>query len=123
MNVKSLQGQKIKAIRLQKGLSQETVAYDLKITQPTLARIENGKSDVSLSRLWQLATYFKMSTRELIVDQLDTKMSIENQKIIGVRQLNETKELHRRVQQLESQISDKEKIIQLLENEIALLKV
>lgn len=122
MNLKRLQGQRIKAIRLQRGLSQETVAYDLSVTQPTLARIESGKSNISFNRLYQLSSYFNMSIKDIIVDQLDIDAAGEHPESYVFFSGAAKDELLKRISQLESQLSDKQKIIKLLEKEIEILK-
>lgn len=122
MNLKRLQGQRIKAVRLQRGLSQETVAYDLSITQPTLARIENGKSNISFGRLYQLASYFNMSIKDLVVDQIDIQAAGDHPESYVFFSGAAKDELLKRISQLESQLNDKQKIIKLLEKELKTCK-
>lgn len=122
MNLKRLQGQRIKAVRLQRGLSQETVAYDLGITQPTLARIENGKSNISFNRLYQLASHFNMAIKDIIVDQIDIQAAGDHPESYVFFSGAAKDELLKRISQLESQLNDKQKIIKLLEQELKSLK-
>jgi len=48
-------GYKIKRIREQKGYSQEFMASQLDITQPTYARLESQETDLSINRLQKIA--------------------------------------------------------------------
>lgn len=50
--------ERLRQIRLEKGLTQETVYFD---TQIHLARIESGKFNVSVSTLWDLCDYYKIT--------------------------------------------------------------
>ncbi len=50
----------IRRIRMLKGLTQENVANDLGISLTAYGRIEQGKTDISYSRLVQIANYFKV---------------------------------------------------------------
>ncbi|MGN6646845.1 MAG: helix-turn-helix domain-containing protein [Cytophaga sp.] len=58
-------GSKIKAIRETKGLTQEDVAYELEITLGAYSKIERGVTDINLSRIEQIAKFFKMSVTDL----------------------------------------------------------
>jgi transcriptional regulator with XRE-family HTH domain len=53
-------GQRVRAKRLELGLSQTTVANVLGVTFQQIQKYENGKNRISAGRLWQLAKLFKV---------------------------------------------------------------
>ena len=59
-------GQKIKNLRAIKGISQETLAKNLKINRNFLSRIETGKSEPTASVLKNIALIFDISIDSLL---------------------------------------------------------
>ena len=59
-------GKRIRLLRHQKGWSQEDVAKRLEVSIPAFSKIETGITDVSLSRLEQIAKLFDLSIVELL---------------------------------------------------------
>lgn len=62
-------GQRIKALRVSKGLSQADVAGALHISQPTLQRIEQGESSVWAKYLNDICVYFEVKPEEIVAAQ------------------------------------------------------
>ena len=58
--------QKVKELRLSKGLSQEQVAKAIDVSRPTYTAIEAGKQDISLDEAKKLATLFGIGVDELL---------------------------------------------------------
>lgn len=58
-------GKKIRLIRKQKGLTQEGVAFDAKIHESTLGRIERGESNAPLQTINKIAQVLKVKAKEL----------------------------------------------------------
>jgi transcriptional regulator with XRE-family HTH domain len=56
----------LKNLRELRRISQEAVAFNLKITQSTYAKIESGKTKLSVERLQAIADYFQVDVRELM---------------------------------------------------------
>jgi transcriptional regulator with XRE-family HTH domain len=56
----------LKNLREERRISQEAVAFNLKITQSTYAKIESGKTKLSVERLLAIATYFQVDVRDLL---------------------------------------------------------
>lgn len=54
-------GSNIRQLRLDKGKGQTEVAKALGISVAALSKIENGQTDINLSRLIQIAKYFEVS--------------------------------------------------------------
>ena len=74
-------GYKIKRLRNGRGLTQDNVAYELGITKGAYNKIENGQTNVSVKRLYEIAKifevdileFFKLSTSESKVEEVQKK--------------------------------------------------
>lgn len=58
--------EKLKMVRLDKKLSQENIAEELKIDATTYGRYEKGEVPIKFEQVLQLATFYKMSIDEII---------------------------------------------------------
>ena len=56
----------IRKMRLDRELSQENIAFNLQISQSSYAKMEAGQSKLSVDRLYQIASFFKVSAEELL---------------------------------------------------------
>ncbi|HBX51891.1 MAG: hypothetical protein A2275_02470 [Bacteroidetes bacterium RIFOXYA12_FULL_35_11] len=68
MNLKDL-GKKIRVMRAEKSLSQENVAVELGISTTAYSKIERGETNVSFTRLIQIADFFGMGLIEFLEKQ------------------------------------------------------
>lgn len=59
-------GSNIKKLRLKKNVGQATVARGLGISTPALSKIETGVTDMNMTRLLQIAGFFKVPVWELL---------------------------------------------------------
>ena len=59
-------GQRLRAAREQKGISQKSVAELLGVTRTQISDIENGKTGTSMARLVTLAEFYHVSTDYLL---------------------------------------------------------
>lgn len=59
-------GVALRALRAQKGVSQEKLALETGIGRRYMSDIENGRRNVSLEIIEKIATYFEMSASELV---------------------------------------------------------
>lgn len=59
-------GEKIRLIRINKGLSQQYMAFELDISQAAYSKMERDEILISLPRLYEIAEIFKMSPFELM---------------------------------------------------------
>jgi len=119
----------IKNIRRQKGISQESIAYDLGIDYSTYGKIERGQIGLTVDRLEKIATILDVSIEELYKGHVfKGKDMSENVANIGLYQEEnsatkklamQVESLKREIQLLKEQLKDKEKIIKLLENKIS----
>ncbi len=102
-------GRRIREYRKQKGLTQEEVAEQLHISQPTYARIENGQSNSWPCYLTPLCILFNISVEKLFEERHFVQSDIPNNKDSLANKL---------IQQLEARIQEKEKIIESLRAQI-----
>jgi len=76
------QADRLRLVRVSKGMSQENVAKALDITVGAYSKIERGVTKLSLNRLADLANIFDLDLNEFIrylngeQDNLDTKLNI-----------------------------------------------
>lgn len=70
-------GQRIKKLRVNKGLTQERMADELAITVSYLAKLEIGTRTPSLDSIIQLAVYFDVSLDYLVLGSKPKEISIE----------------------------------------------
>ncbi len=59
-------GSNIRQLRLDKGKGQTEIAKALGISVAALSKIENGQTDINLSRLIQIAKYFEVSVTAVL---------------------------------------------------------
>jgi len=59
-------GSNIRQLRLDMGKGQTEVANSLGISVAALSKIENGQTDINLSRLIQIAKYFEVSIASVL---------------------------------------------------------
>ena len=66
MGIRKIQnelGRKLKALRLEKGLTQENVAFEVDISRDHLSNIELGKHPVNIKTLYKLAQFFEVDMK------------------------------------------------------------
>lgn len=59
-------GLRVKELRLQKGFSQEQLAWETGLEFSQINRIENGKINTSISNIFIIATALKVNPSELL---------------------------------------------------------
>ena len=62
-------GLHLRALRLQKGLSQEEVAHRARIHVTYFSGVERGKRNPSLKTLYQIASALGVQTRDLLLPE------------------------------------------------------
>src|ERR1700733_15386 len=81
-------GKNIRAMRHQRGWSQEDVANRLGISIPAFSKIETGVTDINLSRLEQIANIYEVNVVNLLSADIEegdpqvSNLSIAQRKII-----------------------------------------
>ncbi|MDR6944279.1 helix-turn-helix domain-containing protein [Mucilaginibacter pocheonensis] len=101
-------GQKIKYLRYQRGMSQGDVAKRIDISILALSKIENGITDINLSKLERIAALFEMSIIQLI--------TLEDVKQDPPQHMTELETANRLLMDHEAEIIDlQKKIIELFE--------
>lgn len=66
MGIRAIQneiGRRLKSLRLEKELSQEDVACEVKISRDHLSNIENGKYPLNIKTLYKLAKFFEVDMK------------------------------------------------------------
>lgn len=69
MDIKERIGQRIKAIREEKELSQKDIAYAADLDRSYIASVENGKRNVSIVNIEKIAHALKVSVRMFFNDE------------------------------------------------------
>jgi transcriptional regulator with XRE-family HTH domain len=75
-------GKNIRQLRYQKGWSLRDVAIHLAISIPAVSKIENGVTDINMSRLEQIAAVFGMSAVGLLSYADDERYSLANKELL-----------------------------------------
>lgn len=66
MGIRAIQneiGRRLKSLRLEKELSQEDVACEVKISRDHLSNIENGKYPLNIKTLYKLAEFYNVDMK------------------------------------------------------------
>lgn len=71
-------GARIRKTREERGLSQDNIAIELGITQPTYARLEKEDDRISITRLVNIANILKTSVSELINEKVGKVINQQN---------------------------------------------
>ena len=71
-------GNKIRQRREEKGLSQDSLAHELGITQPSYARLEKQDERISITRLIQIAALLKTTVAELVGEKTQKVINQQN---------------------------------------------
>ena len=66
MGIKKIQneiGRRLKALRIDNELSQEDVAFSVKISRDHLSNLENGKYPINIKTLYKLSEFYKVNLK------------------------------------------------------------
>ena len=69
MDIREKIGQRIKAIREEKELSQKDIAYAADLDRSYIASVENGKRNISIVNIEKIAHALKVSMRVFFNDE------------------------------------------------------
>jgi transcriptional regulator with XRE-family HTH domain len=114
----------IKSIRKQKGISQEYLAYQLGIDYSTYGKIERGAISLTVDRLEKIAAILEVTVEDIFKwraessEKEDIMRALSDQKNLNEQLIQENERMKKEVELLKQQLSDKEKIIFLLENKL-----
>jgi len=75
MNDSKIIGEKIKSLRSQKNITQQTLAETLNVSPQAISKWENGDSYPDLEQIVSLSKYFKITTDELLKNNIDKEIS------------------------------------------------
>ena len=79
LNPKMRVGLRIKELRSQLGMSQETFAYSIEMSRTYFAEVETGKRNVSIENIDRIATGLNVSLREFFNAELFDEKPIDSQ--------------------------------------------
>jgi len=121
VNSLKMVGQRIKSLRVKKGISQEYLAETLGLTQSTLARIEQGKAKLAAGLLPDVCKTLEVELEDIFTSE---KVCIENNTFNDSSMLNgyvgklivDQKELYEKL------LAEKDRVIVLLEERMAKIK-
>jgi transcriptional regulator with XRE-family HTH domain len=71
-------GARIREIRERRGLSQDNVAFELGITQPTYSKLEKDDKRITIKRLINIANILKTTVSELINENVAKDINQQN---------------------------------------------
>lgn len=71
-------GNKLRLLREEKGLSQENLALELGIAQPSYARLEKEGKKITIGRLIQIATILKTTVSDIIDEKTQKVINQQN---------------------------------------------
>jgi len=102
-------GTNIKGFRQKNGWNQGEVAKRLNISIPAFSKIETGITDINISRLWQIADLFNVSTMDIISKAGEHPLPLNSEEI---------NELNAKIMQKEEEIIKLQKKLIELHEEI-----
>jgi transcriptional regulator with XRE-family HTH domain len=115
-------GNKLRVLRTEKGLTQESLAAEIGMSASAFAKIERGESDLSISKIEKIAKQFDLTLIELLTLSTSNYINFKNhQGIIGQNITNTyvnsdaTKET---IQQLVSEVAGLKEEIERLKKDI-----
>ena len=108
--------EKIKEIRSEKRISQSDIAEYLGIAHNNYGRIERGEGELSVTRLFKIAEFLKVSPNELL--GFEMPKSKEKNEIGDDESSKKIEDLEKRIKELEDKIKDKEIIVNFQEDKI-----
>lgn len=59
-------GERIKKLRHEKRITQQTLAYECDIEKPNLSRIEKGKTNPTIKSLWKISCALNIKLKDLL---------------------------------------------------------
>ncbi|MEO8239019.1 MAG: helix-turn-helix transcriptional regulator [Flavobacterium sp.] len=71
-------GIRIRKIRELKGLSQDNLAIELRISQPSYARLEKDDDRISITRFISIANILKISASDLLDEKISKEINLHN---------------------------------------------
>ncbi len=113
---------KLLELRKSKGLSQEELAIDLSISQSTISNYEKGLSKPDVDTLKKYASYFQVALSEFFTEDNYTFYNHDNKNKGDINNLVINQLSEQLLEQFEKRITDKEDIIGMQKETIAILK-
>ena len=87
-------GEKLKRIRMEKGLSLEGVSELTGVSKPMLAQIERAMSNPTVSTLWKIAEGLKVPFTAFIEEDDDVVKLVQKKNIAPIKEANDLYEVY-----------------------------
>ena len=91
MNLAEKVGSRIRKFRIEKGLSQEELAYRTNLHQAQIHRIENGKQRFNSDQLEEIANTLNVPVIWFFEDEIKIEDDIEDQQLLDIISKMQTK--------------------------------
>ena len=117
-------GLKLAELRRQKGLSQDELAMDLKISQSSISNYEKGLTSPDTVNLQKICEYFNVPVTYMLSDEKLSFYTVENHNGNSGYMINSTLNIisDKLIELYEIRITEKDELILFLKQEIASLK-
>jgi transcriptional regulator with XRE-family HTH domain len=117
MDINAKIASRIKALRNEKGYKAESVAQKLELSKAAYSQLENGKIDITMTKLQKIADYFSIPIASILQENSGATFNIdkvENSTINGTQINNYTdKEL---IQAMGNSIQTMQKVMDWMQN-------
>lgn len=70
MNIKDRVGQRLKALRKERGMTQEKLSFESDVDKTYISEVENGKRNISVVNLEKLVLTIGYSLKEFFDDEI-----------------------------------------------------
>jgi transcriptional regulator with XRE-family HTH domain len=77
MDINAKVASRIKALRSEKGYKAEIVAQELEMSKAAYSQLENGKIDISITKLQKIADYFSIPIASILQENNGAAFNIE----------------------------------------------
>ena len=67
---------RLEELRRQRGIKQEELAAELKVSRQTIGSLENGRYNPSIQLAFKISRYFGMSIEEIFIYEEESKRKI-----------------------------------------------
>ena len=80
MNINEKISSKIKDLRINAGLKAEAVAHDLNMSKSAFSQLENGKTEISVTKLEEIAAYYDKPLTYFVAEHPNSVFNIDKVK-------------------------------------------
>lgn len=99
-------GERIKLLRIQRGLTQANMAEELGMTTSAYSKIERTEINIPLGRIYQIAEVLNVAVVTFFQSSLDFSMSLKPEEKYKVASASEVQELRKSMERLQEDIRE-----------------